>query len=78
MAKRKPPSQRPERVHDETSRAIAKAMEAEKPAKSGDQSRERADGHTSEMGRGGRSGGHFTPNVAAPAVSTKRPKQPGS
>ena len=78
MANRKPPSKRPERVHDDTSRAIAKAMEVERPAKSGDQSRDRADGHLTEMGRGGRSGGHFTPGTSAPTISTKRPKQPGS
>lgn len=78
MAKRKPPSQRPERVHDERSRAIAKALEAERPVKSNDQSKEQTVGHHSEMGRGGRSGGHLTPSAPAPTTSTKRPKQPGA
>ena len=76
MAKRKPPSQRPERKLDDTAKAIAEARERAPSEKSEGDERAGSPGPRQFASRGGRNGGHTPLGGPMPSPSTKRPKKP--
>lgn len=77
IAKRKPPSSRPERQLDETAKAIARSREATGVDKS--QEAPRTAGHDTQSmaSRGSRTKGHLKSSGPVVSPSTKRPKAPG-
>jgi hypothetical protein len=76
MAKRKPPSQRPERKLDDVAKAIAQNRERETVDKSEGDERSGSPGPRQFATRGGRNGGHTPTGGPLPSPSTKRPKKP--
>ena len=69
MAKRKPPSQRPERKLDEVAKAIAEARERTPTEKTQAAERESSAGPRQFAGRGGPGNGGHTPAGEALAVA---------
>src|SRR3954470_4361732 len=78
IAKRKPPSRRPERQLDETARAIARSREITGADKSPETPRTGGNDPQSMTGRTARSKGHLKSSGPVVSPSTKRPKAPGS
>ena len=76
MAKRKPPSQRPERKLDDTAKAIAQARERAPSGKSEEAENAGSPGPRQFASRGGRNGGHTPMGGPLVSPSTKRPKKP--
>jgi hypothetical protein len=77
IAKRKPPSQRPERKLDETAKAIARAREEAKPDRSSDEPSVASDDARPHRGHIGNILGPKKTSGPAPSPSTKRPKTGG-
>jgi hypothetical protein len=80
IAKRKPPSQRPERKLDDTAKAIARARDeakAEKAAESESSARPASDVTKPHLARLAKGLAPTKPGGPPPAPSTKRPKMGG-
>src|SRR4051794_3884383 len=73
MARRKPPSQRPELKMDETAAAIARLREDAKPAKSPESGRPALRGSLPRVSQGGQNPGHRRFG-GVPSSTTKRQK----
>jgi hypothetical protein len=77
IAKRKPPSQRPERKLDDTAKAIARIREEAKPEKSGEPGHAASDASKPHLAHLAKSLGPRKPGGPAITPSTKRPKMGG-
>ena len=73
MAKRRPPSKRPERVLDDTARAIASERDDQKDKKSDEP--QHSDGLKSSLGRLAKSVPPRQANGPAPSPINRRPKK---
>ncbi len=77
IAKRKPPSQRPELKMDETATAIARLREEAKTDNSEKSERPELQDSKSKMGRAGNATAPRKAGGGAPSVTTRRPKTIG-